>query len=225
MLEGHPTDQELVRQTLAGDLQAFEVIVGRRQQAVYRILYRLLRNKPEAEDIAQETFLRCYRHLAKFDQDRPFAPWLYRIATNLALSSLRRLSKQQFVPWEVCDNRASETQTVDSGQQHNLSSGEGPGRSLDPAAAWERKEVRLEIAKALKNLKPSDRLIVILRYFEELSYDEISYIMQTRRNSIEVRLFRARQKLRSMMTLQPDWENTRRHHQEGEGATCTPAGK
>jgi len=225
MLEGHPTDQGLVRQTLEGDLQAFEMIVERHQQAVYRILYRLLRNKQEAEDIAQETFVRCYRHLGKFDQDRPFAPWLYRIATNLALSSLRRLSRHQAIPWDACDNRASETQTVDSGQQYNLASREGPGRSLDPEAAWERKEVRLEIVNALKNLKPPDRLIVILRYFEELSYKEIAYIMQTRRNSIEVRLFRARQKLRSMMTLQLDWENTRYHQQEGGEATCTPAGK
>jgi RNA polymerase sigma-70 factor (ECF subfamily) len=222
MLEGHPTDQELVRQALAGDLQAFEIIVGRHQQAVYRILYRLLRDKQEAEDIAQETFLRCYCHLGKFDQDRPFAPWLYRIATNLALSSLRRLSRHQFIPWDTCDNRVSQAQMADSGQS-NLASREG--RGLDPEAAWERKEVRLEIAKALKNLKPPDRLIVILRYFEDLSYDEISYIMQARRNSIEVRLFRARQKLRSMMTLQLDWENSQCHHQEGGAATCTPAGK
>ena len=104
---------------------------------------------------------------------------------------------------------------MDSGLQPNLASREGSSRSLDPEAAWERKEVGLEIAKALKSLKPPDRLIVILRYFEELSYDEIAYIMQTRRNSIEVRLFRARQKLRSMMTLQPEWEHTRCQNQEG----------
>ena len=225
MLDGDPTDQELVRQTLAGDLQAFEAIVGRYQQAVYRILYRLLRNKQEAEDIAQETFLRCYRYLEKFDQERPFAPWLYRIATNLALSNLRSLSRHRFISWDVCDNRASENKMSDSGHQYNLPSGEQSSLSPGPEAAWERKEVRLEIVRALQNLKPPDRMIVILRYFEELSYDEISYIMKTKRNSIEVRLFRARQKLRSMMSLQPEWENTLSHHQEGGAATCTPAGK
>jgi RNA polymerase sigma-70 factor (ECF subfamily) len=224
-LEGHPTDSELVRQALAGDLQAFEIIVRQHQQTVYRILYRLLRNKQEAEDIAQETFLRCYRHLGRFDQDRPFKPWLYRIATNLALSSLRRLSRRQFIPWDSCDNQASETQTVDWCQQHRPATGEWPGRSLDPEAAWEKKEVGLEIARALKALKPPDRLIVILRYFEELSYDEISYIMQTRRNSIEVRLFRARQKLRRLIVQLPEWEQTRCHHQEGGEAPCAPAGK
>ncbi len=225
MLEGHPTDQELVRQTLAGDLHAFEMIVERHQQVIYRILYRLLRNKQDAEDIAQETFLRCYRHLGKFDQDRAFAPWLYRIATNLAMSSLRRLSRHRDVHWEACDNRASETQTVDPGQQYNQASKEGPSGSLNPEAAWERKEVRLEIVKAINNLKPPDRLIIILRYFEELSYEEIAYIMQTRRNSIEVRLFRARQKLRRVTTLQQEWGDIRCQSQEGGENTCTPAGK
>ena len=111
------------------------------------------------------------------------------------------------------------------GEQYNLAFREGPSRDINPEAAWERKEFRLEIVNALNHLKPPDRLIVILRYFEELSYEEIAYIMQTRRNSIEVRLFRARQKLRTMITLQPDWEHPRCHHQEGGEATCAPAGK
>ncbi len=221
MLEGHPTDQELVRQTLGGDVQAFETLVERHQQAVYRILYRLLKNKQEAEDIAQETFLRCYRHLEKFDQDRPFAPWLYRIATNQALSCLQRLSRRRFVSW---DDQVSEAQAGDLEQQYILASGDGPGQSTDPEAAWERKEVSQEIFKALQSLKPSDRMIVILRYCEELSYEEIAYIMQTRRNSIEVRLFRAKQKLRSTMTQLLGWEHPRCQDQKG-GASCTPAGK
>ena len=147
-MEGHPTDQDLVRQTLAGDLQASRSSSSVTSKWLYRILYRLLRNKQEAEDIAQETFLRCYRHLGKFDQDRAFAPWLYRIATNLAMNGLRRLSRHRDVPWETCDNRASETRTMDSGQQYNLASREEPRWSLDPEAAWERREVRLEIVKA-----------------------------------------------------------------------------
>ena len=68
-------------------------------------------------------------------------------------------------------------------------------------------------------------MIIILRYFEELSYDEIAYIMQTRRNSIEVRLFRARQKLRSITTLQQEWESIRCQSQEGGANACIPAGK
>jgi RNA polymerase sigma-70 factor (ECF subfamily) len=225
MLEEHPGDQELVRQALAGDRQAFETIVERHQQVVYRILYRLLRNRQEAEDIAQETFLRCYRHLGKFDQDRPFAPWLYRIATNLALSSLRHLARHQAVSWEACDDWVSDTNIVDSGRQYSPASADQPNQGLDPEVAWERKESRLEIVRALKNLQPTDRLVIILRYFEDLSYDEIAYIMQTKRNNIEVRLFRARQKLRSLAPFRQEWKNIGRQHQEGGVTTCTPAGK
>jgi RNA polymerase sigma-70 factor (ECF subfamily) len=219
MLEGQPTDQELVRQTLAGDDYAFEMLVERHQQAVYRILYRLLKNRQEAEDIAQETFLRCYRHLAKFDQNRAFAPWLYRIATNLALSRLQRLSKRRFLSW---DGPISETQAGDSVQQYDLLSGSGQDRDTDPEAVWERKETSREIFKALENLKPTDRLIVILRYCEELSCEEIAYIMKARRNNIEVRLFRAKQKLRGTLAwLLDEQKHPRSQHQKGE-ASCTP---
>ncbi len=215
-MEGYPLDQELVRQTLAGDPRAFGTIVERHQQAVFRILYRLLRNKQDAEDVAQEAFLRCYRRLATYDQARPFAPWLYRIATNQALSRLRRQTKYRVVPWDTYHNRISETQVAGASQQvGNLSVREGPSMSLDPEAAWEKKETRLEIVKALHGLKPPDRLIVILRYFEELSYDEIAYILQTRRNNIEVRLFRARQKLRSILTLQQEQREIQCQNQEG----------
>ncbi len=224
-MEGHTPDHELVRQTLAGDTHAFEMIVERHQQAVYRILYRLLRNKQEAEDIAQEAFLRCYRHLEKYDQDRPFAPWLYRIATNLALSRLRHLVKHQSVSWDDYDNRFSETEETTTGWQVGLADREGPSRSLDPAAAWEKREVRSEIVQALRSLKPPDQLIIILRYFEELSYEEIAYVMQTRRNNIEVRLFRARQKLRNIPALQQEWGNARYHGQDGGVTVCTPARK
>lgn len=216
-MEGHPTDQELVRQTLGGDVYAFEMLVERHQQAVYRTLYRLLKNRQEAEDIAQETFLRCYRHLEKFDQNRAFAPWLYRIGANLALSRLRRLSKRRFVSW---DGPISETQTGNSIQQYDLLSGSGQGRNTDPEAAWERKEASREVFKALEGLKPSDRVIVILRYCEELSYEEIAYVMQTRRNNIEVRLFRAKQKLRGMLAGLLD-EYPHYQRQKGE-PQCAP---
>ncbi|MGD0152464.1 MAG: sigma-70 family RNA polymerase sigma factor [Thermacetogeniaceae bacterium] len=224
-MEGHTPDHELVRQTLAGDIQAFEMIVERHQQTVYRILYRLLRNKQEAEDIAQEAFLRCYRHLGKYDQDRPFAPWLYQVATNLALSRLRHLVKHQSVSWDACDHRFSETQATETGWQTGLPTREGPSRSLDPAAAWEKREARSEIIQALRSLKPPDQLIIILRYFEELSYEEIAYVMQTRRNIVEVRLFRARQRLRNIPALQQEWGNAQCHHQDGGVTACTPVRK
>ncbi len=176
-------DQDLVLLARAGDLEAFEKLVARYQQAVFRTAYRLLGSREEAEDVAQEAFLRCYQKLHRYDTRFPFAPWLYRIATNLALSRLRRARKWSLVPW-----------------QENPARPENRGEADDPAATWERKELQRELALALQNLAPRDRAALFLRYFEELSYEEIAYVLGTTRNNVEVRLSRARRKLRSLLS-------------------------
>jgi len=223
-MKGYPSDQELVRQTRAGDLRAFEIIVERYQEAVYRTVYRLLRNRQEAEDAAQEAFIKCYQHLSQYDETRPFPPWLYRIATNLTLSKLRRQKKYQFVPWDLFFNRV--TTTADPRNQgFNLTSRNGVKMgNADPEAVWEEKEARSEITLALKKLKPLDQLVIILRYFEELSYEEIAVILQTNRNNVEVRLYRARQKLRAILGGGQTPGKKEKHGEVGV-TVCSRAGK
>ena len=189
------TDQELVQRTLAGDLDAFEEIVIRYQQAVFGVVFRLLRNQEEAEDIAQESFIKCYHNLDKFDQERPFAPWICRIAGNLALSRLRQLKRRRFLPWEQISFQIADSE------------------ALDPVTSLEESEIKQEIVGYIKELKPLDQLVIILRYYKEFSYDEIAYILQTRRNTVEVRLHRARKRLRQMFA------------QNQEVKKCSPAGK
>jgi RNA polymerase sigma-70 factor (ECF subfamily) len=189
------TDQELVQRTLAGDLDAFEEIVIRYQQAVFGVVFRLLRNQEEAEDIAQESFIKCYHNLDKFDQGRPFAPWICRIAGNLALSRLRQLKRRRFLPWEQVSFQVADINAV------------------DPVASLEENEIKQEVADYIKKLKPLDQLVLILHYYKDFSYDEIAYIMHTKRNTIEVRLCRARKKLRQMF------------EQNQEVEKCSPAGK
>ena len=88
------SDGDLVRRAQAGDREAFGVIVRRYQRRVFAVGIRMLRNRSDAEDLVQETFLRAYRALDRFEPDRPLAPWLYRIATNRALSSLGRRRRE-----------------------------------------------------------------------------------------------------------------------------------
>lgn len=83
-------DQELVDQTLGGDLGAFEILVDRYRSQIFSLAYRLIGDKGEAEDMAQETFLKVYRNLNKFKPQLSFSTWLYKIATNICLSHLRR---------------------------------------------------------------------------------------------------------------------------------------
>lgn len=201
-MQGCVSEQDLVRETLMGNLRAFEEIVEIYQQRVFSIIYRLVRNKEEAEDLSQETFLKCYQNLNRYDQNRPFAPWLYRIATNLALSKLRRQQKFRFVPWDSCFNRISETIALETkpcgfsitprNNEHSV--------SKEPELVWEEEENKKEVVSALKKLKPIDQTIIILRYFEDLSYDEIAFILKMSRNNVEVRIHRARKRLRKILT-------------------------
>lgn len=194
-MQGKPTDQELVRRTLAGDLRSFEEIVKRHQQGVFGVIFRLVKNKEEAEDLAQDAFIKCYQNLEKFDQGRPFIPWIYRIASNLALTRLRQLKRRRFIPWEQVSFQIADQETA------------------DPVTSLEENEFKQEISCCLKNLKPLDQLVVILRYYKELNYDEIAYILQTTHNNVEVRLCRARKKLRRIFT----------EYQEVK--SCSPVGK
>ncbi|HHY41010.1 MAG TPA: RNA polymerase sigma factor [Syntrophaceticus sp.] len=178
------TDQELVQRTLAGELSAFEKLVCRYQQAVFSIVFRILRNKEEAEDIVQESFIKCYQSLDKYDQGRPFTPWLYRIASNLALTRVRQLKKQRLIPWETASSQLADRNAV------------------NPAASLEAVEIKQEVSSYLAKLKPLDQLVIILRYYQDLNYDEIAYILDTTRNNVEVRLCRARQRLRQIWVKQ-----------------------
>ncbi len=225
-MKGYPSDRDLVRQALAGDLRAFETIVERHQQAVHRIIYRLLKDQQEAEDLAQEAFIKCYQNLSQYDQARPFTPWFYRIATNLALSKLRRRKIYQFISWDQCFNWITETKTGGlKNQRLSLASRNAANFDyMDPEAAWEEEETKEEIVRAIKRLKPLDQLVIILRYFEELSYEEIALILQTNRNNIEVRLYRARKRLRTI--LRGEQASGKKEKQaEEEVKTCSRAGK
>jgi len=194
-VEEKTTDQELARRALAGEASAFEEIVIRYQQAVFGVVFRLLRNQEEAEDIAQESFIKCYQNLDKFDQQRPFAPWICRIAGNLALSRLRQLKRRRFLPWEQVSFEVADL------------------TAADPAEALEKNEIKQKVADCIKQLNPLDQLVVFLRYYKEFSYDEIAYILQTRRNNVEVRLHRARKKLHRIFEENQEVER------------CSPAGK
>ncbi len=178
------SDQELVRRTLTGNLAAYEELVLRYQQTVFGVVYRFLQTKEEAEDITQESFIKCYQKLDKFDQGKPFAPWIYRIASNTALSRLRWLKRRPFLTVGEDILQLADNETA------------------DPATTLLVEEEKDEIAQCLSQLKPLDRLVIILRYYEELSYDEMAYILKTRRNTIEVRLYRARKKLRDLLENQ-----------------------
>lgn len=180
-------ERRLIEQTLAGDNSAFGQLIERHQRAVFNIAYRLLGDREEAKDVAQEAFWRAYRGLAGFNLSHPLAPWLYSIVTNLSLNRLRR-------------NRPP-TVSLDASPPGHLES--TPLEVADPGAGPPDRllqaETQAQIRQAILTLAPADRAVIALRHFQGLSYKEIAAALDTSLSSVKSRLFRARRELRTQL--------------------------
>ncbi len=171
-------DQELVARVLGGDQAAFSELVELYQQQVYNLTYRMLGNVGEAEDAAQEAFLRAYQHLDRYDPARPFKTWLLSIASNYCIDRLRK----RRLTWLSIDEPLP--------PHPNLTSS-APG----PEEAVVLQERSHAIQELLGGLAPDYRAAVILRYWYDMSYAEIAEMLDTTESAIKSRLFRARQTL------------------------------
>lgn len=182
-------EKSLIERTLAGDDGAFGELVEFHQRVVFNIAYRMLGNRQEAQDIAQETFWRAYRGLDGFDLSRPLAPWLYRIATNLSLNRLRRYPPP--------------TVSLDApppGQPQDADPLPVPDPAAGPPARLLQTEAQAQIRQAILALPPDDRAVIELRHFQGLSYEQIAAVTNASLSSVKSRLFRARRKLQSQLT-------------------------
>ena len=167
-------DGDLVRRAQTGDRDAFGVLVRRYQHRVFALGIRMLHNRSDAEDLVQETFLRAFRALDRFEPDRPLAPWLFRIATNRALSSLARRGRQDHD--ELPPDLAAH----------------GPS----PEEETDKRRLERAVRAAVAELPPEQRTILTLRVAEGLSYREISEAVDVPIGTVMSRLARARETLR-----------------------------
>jgi RNA polymerase sigma-70 factor (ECF subfamily) len=175
-----------VQQTLAGDPQAFGELVQRYERDVFNLTYRMLNNRGEAEDAAQEAFLRAYSNLDRYDQNRSFKTWLLSIASNHCIDRIRRrrltwLSLEEPLP------------------PHPALTSDMPG----PEEATLSNEKSMLVQELLDELSPDYRLAVVLRYWYDYSYAEIAEMLDTTESAIKSRLFRARQALAKELESKP----------------------
>lgn len=170
-------DLESIRATLRGERQAFAQLVEKYQRPLYAVLRRLVRQHEDADDLLQESFLRAYQHLKEFDVSRSFYPWLYRIAVNLALSSMRR--RKWLQPAESLDLF--------------------PSTDDDPEKHIDSSEFHLALERAIAKLPAEQRAILLLRTREDMSYQELSETLGIEVGTVMSRLARAREKLRAWM--------------------------
>lgn len=183
------TDAELVDRTLGGSEDAFRVLVDRHQQRVYNLLVRMLRHPALAEELAQETFLKAFSHLRSFDPRFKFSNWLLRIAHNTAIDAMRRRKPGQEVSFD------------DPGQGDQPTGADAfidPGSDSAPRAV-ERRELAEVLGAALARLRPDYREAVVLRYQEDLSYEEISAITGLPLGTVKSNLHRARAEMAAFL--------------------------
>jgi len=167
-------DLALVRQSLAGQTDAFGVLVTRYQKVMYTVALRMLGNAEDARDATQDAFVKAYQHLASFDSRYRFYSWMYRILVNECLNVNR-------------DRRFNEPLDADAA---------GVDSPFDAALAAER---GLQINLALQQLTPEYRAVVVLRHFAGQSYGEIAEALSIPEKTVKSRLFSARQRLGELL--------------------------
>lgn len=169
-------DRLLLHHAQQGNTAAFGELVRRYQNAVFSVCYRLRGNRQEAEDMSQQTFIRAYERLHTFEAERPFLPWIRRVATNVCLNAMER---RQPEPVDV----------------ETLEPGLPAPPTVDPAQKVAEQQRVERLYAAVLALPPAYRAVIELRHFQELSYEEVSELLNLPLNTIKSHLFRARKLL------------------------------
>lgn len=183
-------DEVAVAAARSGDPEAFRLLVERHSRGVYRLAYRMTGNCHDAEDVVQDTFLKAYRQLNRFESRASFATWIHRIAVNCAVDLLRSRPRRELpAEHEVLEQVASTTGS--HGGQHTMS----PERLMASVEAGDR------VKDAMSRLSALERAAFVLRHFEGQSIAEISRALDIRDNAAKHCIFRAVRKMR--LALEP----------------------
>ncbi|MFX4262642.1 sigma-70 family RNA polymerase sigma factor [Pelotomaculum propionicicum] len=178
----------LVKRAQKNDLAAFEELLGLYQNKVYTLCVRLAGNHADAQDIAQEAFIKAYRSLGSFRNEADFGTWLHRIAVNVWLNFRRKNSGRQTLFLD-------EPYPDESGSMHReVASTDG-----DPLRELEEKEFRGLVRTALDDLTEEHRAVLVLREVEGYSYEEVSRMLDCSLGTVKSRLSRAREMMRRRM--------------------------
>lgn len=173
MLE--PDDKDLVRRCLAGDPKAFEMILERYQKQVFNVALRILSDRDDAADVTQATFLKAYEKLNSYNERYKFFSWLYRIAVNASLNFLEHKKRSD----PLGDEEPAEGNRLEE--------------DIDQAERVEKLE------DAMYGLPVDYRVVIVLRHFHDLSYEDIATILEIPEKTVKSRLFTARQLLKDML--------------------------
>lgn len=178
------TDWELVQKCQAGETSAFQELVSRYHQKVYMVILGLLRHREDALEVAQETFFRAYRKINSFQGGSSFYTWIYRIAVNISIDAQRRQKRNPL------DFRENMDEVLDA--QNEV--------ARDPFADMQDRELRENLVKAINDLTPEHKAVIVLRTIDGLSYKDIGEILGCSEGTVMSRLHYARKKLQDKLS-------------------------
>jgi len=176
-----PTDRDLVLRTRRGEVEAFGEVVARYQQTVFNVCFRMLGERMEAEDVAQETFIRAYKRLETFDVERPFGPWIHRVATNVCLNHIRKQKPESY----------------EFDEERDLSSA---AAREEPEASLQNVQATEQVHRAIVALPGNYRAVIELRHYQEMSYSEIAEALELPLSDVKSHLYRARKRLAKLLS-------------------------
>ena len=189
-------EQIVIRRVQNGDGAAFESLLTAYEKTVYNLCLRMVKNSADAEDLAQETFLKAYRGITGYRGESKFSVWLLRIASNLCLDFLRKQKRRPTAPLTVEDG---------DGEERELEIGD---ERFQPERLLEQKLTGDSVRHGLDALPPEFRQVLLLRELKGLSYDEIGEILGLESGTVKSRIFRARKKLCAYLLQDgnlPEW--------------------
>ncbi|SFF23736.1 RNA polymerase sigma-70 factor, ECF subfamily [Paenibacillus algorifonticola] len=180
-------EARLAKLSLKGDQRAFAELVGLYQDKLFHMAYRMLSNRQEAEDVVQEAFMRVYRNLERYDETLKFSTWIYRIATNLCIDKLRKRKPVYSLDAESTDHEGLDGYSMI------------PSDNRTPESETLLSETQRIIHQAIDSLPPKYKTVMMLRYIEDLSLQEISEVMDIPVTTIKTRVHRGREFLRKKL--------------------------
>lgn len=176
-------ERQIVRRAQKGDKAAFELLVGRHQHRVFAVARGIVKRQEDAEDVAQQVFVKAYFSLKRFDQRAAFSTWLYKITVNECWDLLRKRKARPLIyESDFNDEQSSQFSAIER------ESAGGPDAS-------ERLAMRQRLDNMLDQLEPRDRSMLVLKEVEGFSVEEIADLLGLNANTVKVRLFRARRKI------------------------------
>jgi RNA polymerase sigma-70 factor, ECF subfamily len=181
-------DRELVARCRKGDSLAFEELVRKYQQTILNLAYHYLGYQKDFEDVAQKIFTKVYFSLPKFDNQRPFFPWLYRIAVNQCYDELRRMRRLKVRTF-------SELSTEETNSVENLIS----QPEISPTSDENRKEMLALLRKLMDQLPDQQKMAIMLRDIEDLPYSRMAEMLRCTEQAARLKVFRARSRLKTLV--------------------------